>query len=43
MPGYKHLQDPQEDSGLRRPENPIAPVLYKDVAPDELFAMSLKK
>ena len=33
-------QDPQEDSGLRRPENPNTPVLYKDVTPDELFEIA---
>ena len=35
-----HRQDPEKDSGLRRPENPTAPVLYKDVKPDELFEIA---
>ena len=33
-------QDPETDSGLRRPENPDAPVLYKDVRPEELFEIA---
>jgi Animal haem peroxidase len=33
-------QDPEHDSGLRRPEKPDDPVLYKQVTPDELFEIA---
>jgi len=33
-------QDPETDSGLRRPEHPDDPVLYKDVRPEELFEIA---
>jgi hypothetical protein len=32
--------NPEEDSGLRNPTNPTAPIKYKDVAPDELFEVA---
>ncbi|SLM46825.1 Animal heme peroxidase [Nitrospira japonica] len=35
-----HQQDPEKDSGLRRPEHPDAPVPYKDVTPRELFEIA---
>lgn len=33
-------QDPEEDSGLRRPDNPNKPVLYKNISPEELFEIA---
>ena len=33
-------QDPEKDSGLRRPEKPDAPVPYKNVKPEELFEIA---
>jgi hypothetical protein len=33
-------QDPEKDSGLRRPEKPDDPVPYKNVKPEELFELA---
>jgi len=37
---YLRSQDPQEDSGLRRPDAPTEPVLFADVTPRELFEIA---
>jgi hypothetical protein len=37
---YFRSQDPKEDSGLRRPDNPKAPIPFGEVTPHELFEIA---